>query len=511
MAPGHKQRYKLCFAYGCKQKVRGMMRLAWLGAVLLLTGLYFGATPIVADVLPGDTVEERAVNGAKEYIQNNNLKNPSLTMLMITRFKNALPALTRQWEELTGVKMKFIEANYADSAAKIMAEAVAKTGAYDIFNQFPSVVPDAAGAGVILPLDAYATRAQPDFAGMAAPLRAQQFYQGKLYLFLLSGDQLMLVLRKDLFELPGVKEELQTRYGREPGCPDTLAQWEQLAEFFHTKKGQTRWGKTFDYDLYGALGDRSVHFSHRHFPAYFGGLFFDREMRPRMSTPQGLQAMKAFSSIVKYMPPDIQSWGTPQIYSFWISGQAFSVMASPSIVGYGNTNAESNIKGQQLSCPIPGVQVNGKLVRRAPQVAGTGYMVSRYSKHPELAYYFLQWLTGPTKGDEAIAHPKGFWNPMRHSNLMHEAILAKFGQQFVEATLENAKYVTAPLMLPGNEAYFYVLDQYLALVIQGTISPEEAAKKIDEGWNKVTDDLGRQEQIKLWRSSVESGMYIDKF
>ena len=100
---------------------------------------------------------------------------------------------------------------------------------------------------------------------------------------------------------------------------------------------------------------------------------------------------------------------------------------------------------------------------------------------------------------------------MRRSNLTHEAILAKFGQQFVEATLENTKYVTSPLMLPGNEAYFHVLDTYLALVMQGTISPEEAAKKIDEGWNKVTDDLGRQEQIKLWRSSVESGMYIDKF
>jgi multiple sugar transport system substrate-binding protein len=488
-----------------------MMRLVWLGALLVLVGLHLGATPVRADVLPGETVEERAINGAKEYIKQNNLKNPSLTMLMLARFKNALPALTKQWEELTGVKMKFVEAPYTDSAVKILAEAVAKTGAYDIFNQFPSVVPDAAGAGVILPLDEYAARGQPDFSGMEAPLRAQQSYHGKLYFLLLSGDQLMLVLRKDLLELPGAREEFQTRYGRELGCPDTLAQWEQLVEFFHTKKGQTRWGKTFDYDLYGALGYRSMNSSHRHFPAYFGGLFFDKEMRPRMSTPQGLQAIKAFTSIVQYMPPDIQSWGTPQMYSFWIRGQAFSVMASPSIVGYGNANAESKIKGQQLSCSIPGVQVDSKLVRRSPQAAGTGYMISRYSKHPELAYYFLQWLTGPTKGDEAIAHPQGFWDPMRRSNLTHEAILAKFGQQFVEVTLENTRYVTAPLMLPGNEAYFHVLDKYLALVMQDTISSEEAAKKIDEGWNKVTDDLGRQEQIRLWRNGVESGMYIDKF
>ena len=88
------------------------MRLVWLGALLVLVGLHLGATPVRADVLPGETVEERAVNGAKEYIKNNNLKNPSLTMLMMARFKNALPALTKQWEELTGVKMKFVEATY---------------------------------------------------------------------------------------------------------------------------------------------------------------------------------------------------------------------------------------------------------------------------------------------------------------------------------------------------------------------------------------------------------------
>ena len=487
------------------------MRLVWLGAMLLLVGLHLGVTPVRADVLPGATVEERAINAAKEYIRDKNLKDPTLTMLMLARFKHALPTFTKQWEELTGVKMKLVEVSYADSTPKIMAESTAKTGAYDIFNQFPSVVPDAAAAGIILPLDDYAARGQPDFAGMEAPLQAQQSYAGKLYFFLLSGDQLMLVLRKDLMELQGVREEFQSKYGWELGCPDTLAQWEQLAEFFHTKKGQTRWGKTFEHDLYGAVGYRSMHSSHRYFPAYFGGLFFDKEMRPRLDTPRGIQALKTFSAMLKYMPPDIQHWGTPQIYSSWINGQAFSVMAAPAIVGYGNTNAESKIKGQQLSCLIPSAQVNGKLVRRAPQAAGTGYMVSRHSKHPELAYYFLQWLTGPTKGDEAIAHPQGFWDPMRRSNLTHEAILAKFGQQFVEATLENAKYATSPLMLPGNEAYFRVLDEYLTLTLRGSLSPEEAAKKIDEGWNKVTDDIGRQEQIKLWRSGVESGVYIDKF
>ncbi|MFO1350021.1 MAG: extracellular solute-binding protein [Gammaproteobacteria bacterium] len=464
-----------------------------------------------AETLPGATVEERAINGAKEYVKSHKLEQPTLTILLMSLFKNAMPAYAQRWQELTGVKINFIEYGYTDIPAKIMAEAVAKTGQYDIFNQFPYVVPDAAGAGVLVALDEYAAKGQPDFSGIVPALRAQQTYNGKLYFFLLDGDHLILELRKDILDLPGAKEEFKAQYGWEAGCPDTMAQWEQLAAFFHTKKGATRWGKTFDQDLYGAMGYRAMEFSYRHFPAYFGGLLFDKDMNPRINTPQGVAAIKAFTSIVKYMPPDIQGWGTPQIYPFWASGQAFSVMSFPSVVGFANSNADSKIKGQQLSCRMPGVEIDGKLVWRSPQAAGTGYMVSRYSKNPELAYYFLQWLTGPTVGDEAIADPKGFWDPFRQSNLSNPAIVAKFGQQFLETTMTNVKQAMSLLMLEGNSEYFNVLDKNLASVMQGNISAEQAAKNIEQGWNAVTDDIGREHQIEAWRSGVESGAYIDKF
>jgi multiple sugar transport system substrate-binding protein len=65
-------------------------------------------------------------------------------------------------------------------------------------------------------------------------------------------------------------------------------------------------------------------------------------------------------------------------------------------------------------------------------------------------------------------------------------------------------------MIPGNEEYFNVMDQHLALVMQGHITAEEAAKKIADGWDKITDDIGRKSQIAAWRKSVESGAYIDK-
>jgi ABC-type glycerol-3-phosphate transport system substrate-binding protein len=86
-------------------------------------------------------------------------------------------------------------------------------------------------------------------------------------------------------------------------------------------------------------------------------------------------------------------------------------------------------------------------------------MINRYSKHPELAYYFLQWLTGPTKGDEAIAHPKGFWDPMRRSNLTNEAILPSSGNGLSRSPWKM------PSMPPAANAarqrsYFNILDKH---------------------------------------------------
>lgn len=147
-----------------------------------------------------------------------------------------------------------------------------------------------------------------------------------------------------------------------------MADWEEQAKFFHTKASETRWGITFEQPLYGAMGYRSVNFTHRHFPAYFGGLLFDADMKPKINTPQRIAANKALSSIVQYMPEDIQGWGTPQIYPFWGSGQAYSVMSLPSIFGFGNANPNSKVKGKQLPCVIPATTAGGEPVRRAAEL-----------------------------------------------------------------------------------------------------------------------------------------------
>ncbi|MCC7346297.1 MAG: extracellular solute-binding protein [Variibacter sp.] len=488
------------------------MKKGLMAVSVIALSLALGLSAAQAQTLPGATVSERAVAGAKQYIKDKNLKDPKITILLNSLFKNAQPRYNEEWEKLTGVKIESIPLGYTDIPAKVMAEAVAKTGVYDIFNDFPYTIPDAVGAGVLAPLDAWIAKGKPDYAGIAPAFLGQQAYRGKQYAMTLDGDHLMLVLRKDLVENPQARAEYQQRFGKALGCPETMKEWEQQAAFFHTEKGKTRWGITFDQPLYGAMGYRAINFSYRHFPAYLGALAFDKDMKPQIDTPNGIRAIKEFVSIVKYMPTDIQGWNTAQIYPFWGSGQVYSVMSFPSIVGFGEKNPSSKVATKQLPCLVPQVEVNGKLARRIPQAAGTSYMVNKYSKHPELAYYFMQWLASPEVGDRAVADAEGFWDPFRESQRNNAKIVDKYGsKEFLNTTLDAVNQVVSLLWIQGNYEYFKILDNQLADVMSGNITAEEAAKRIAKGWDGVTEDVGRKEQIEAWRAGVESGIYIDKF
>jgi multiple sugar transport system substrate-binding protein len=479
-----------------------MRRFSWALCGLLLLGMPQALAGPVAD---------RAIAGAKEYVKAKNLRDPKLTILLSSIYNNSFPDFARKWEELTGIKLEIVPLGYTDIPAKIMQEGVAKTGVYDIFNDFPYTMPDAVGAKVIIPLDQYAAKYKPDFSGIAAGLQYQQYYDDKLYIMVNDGDHLILALRKDLVENPQAMAEYKAKFNQDLGCPDTVAEWAQQASFFQTSEGATRWGVKFDKPLYGALAHRSINFSYRHFPVYMKGLLFDKDMNPRITTPDGIAAIKAFAASVDNMPKDIQGWGTPQIYPFWASGQAYSAMSFPSVISFGSSNPDSVIKGKQIACLIPGKMINGALVRRSPQAAGTGYMVSAYSKNPELAYLFIQWFTSPSVSDEAVAHPKGFWDPFRDDQVNNPAIIGRFGEQIVRTTLENSKYAASLLLIEGNYEYFKILDVNLADVMNKNITAEEAAKRIEAGWNKVTSDVGRPNQIRIWRKGVEKGIYLDKF
>jgi multiple sugar transport system substrate-binding protein len=483
------------------------------GFVMLAMDVTDGGTSrIHAQTVPGATVEERAVNGARAYLKKVGVDRLEQTMMLVSLLAKAQPKYLDEWEKLTSIRIKTVEYGYTDIPSKIMADAVAKSGQYDIYNHQMYMVPDAVEAGVVVPLDQWATVGKPYFDDVPKTLRNEMYYRGKLYAFFTDGDQTVLALRKDLLELPAARAAFKAKFGWEPGCPETWKQWEDLASFFNGKKGQNFHGITLDKDLYGAQEYRARDFTYRWWQGRYaskGKLLFDRTMKPLIDGPEGIETTREMVSLTRHMPKDIFGWGTPQNYPFFAQGNSFSIATFPSVVGYAEKAPGTVISGKVLSCVVPGSMVKGKLVRRSVQPAGTQYMVSRYSKHPEAAYWFLQWFTGPEVGNRAVADPAGFWDPFRPSQVKDPGVIAKFGEQFLQVTMENAKIAVPMLPLQGNREYFDVLDVNLQEACLGKLTAEDAMRRTARAWDKITDDIGRKKQTEAWKTVVEAGSYFD--
>lgn len=486
------------------------MRTLWTVGVAVLLVMAVGVAQ--AQTLPGATPEERAVNGAKAYLKKIGVERLEQTMMLVSLFAKAQPKYLEEWEKLTGIKIKTIEYGYTEIPAKIMADAVAKSGQYDIYNHQMYMLPDAVEAGAIASLDDYAARGKPFFDDIPKTLRTEMYYKGKLYTFFTDGDQTVLALRKDLLELPEAAKAFKVKFGWEPGCPDTWKQWEELASFYQGKKGDRFYGLALEKDLYGAQEYRAREFGYRWWQGRYiskGKHLFDRNMKPLIDGPEGIETTREQIALTKHMPKDIFGWGTPQNYPFFAQGNSFSIATFPSLVGYSQNAQGTVLKGKVLSCLVPGSLVKGKLVRRSVQPAGTNYMVSRFSKHPEAAYWFLQWFTGPEVGNRAVADRDGFWEPFRVGQEKDKNIVARFGEQFMKVTLENAKIAVPMIPLQGNREYFDALDVSLQEAYHGRISAEDAMKRTARQWEKITDDIGRKKQIEAWKYVVESGAYFD--
>jgi multiple sugar transport system substrate-binding protein len=57
--------------------------------------------------------------------------------------------------------------------------------------------------------------------------------------------------------------------------------------------------------------------------------------------------------------------------------------------------------------------------------------------------------------------------------------------------------MSSDLKIPGAQQYTaVVLDTELARYMAGEITVDEALKNIETGWEKITDDFGRDKQVK---------------
>jgi len=312
------------------------------------------------------------------------------------------------------------------------------------------------------------------------------------------GDNWIMVIRKDLLDAPGEKQKFKAKYGWEPGCPDTYEQWYQLAEFFtRDPKG------TGVPELYGAMGYRARGWGWRWWLQQFyakGGMPFDDGMKPLIAGKEGAEALRDYIALTKFMPKDILGWATPQAYPFYAGGNAFSIMTYPSIAIAAEHPERSKVVGKNKYCLVPGYVVGGKLVRRALQGYGNIFYVSNYAKHPEAAYWLSQYLTSKEVSARLVAGPNSVYDPYRRSHLTDPRVIKARTKEMVEIHLKNAQVMAPMILIQGAVEYNDALDLNVQEALFGKIAVEDALKNTATAWEKITNQIGRRQQIDGWKA-----------
>jgi multiple sugar transport system substrate-binding protein len=466
------------------------------GALALGLSLWAGAA--AAQPVAGATADERAVNGARAYMKAKGLTSLKLNMMMPSIFTAGSTGEMTAFEKETGIGVNYFEVGILQIQSKAMSEAVAKSGSFDFWIGDPISLPDLVEAGLARPIDDFVARGRPDFDDIIGGFQEQGRYKAKTYGLVADGDNFILVLRKDWLDKPEERQKFKAKYGWEPGCPDTYEQWYQLAEFFtRDTKG------TGVPDLYGAMGYRSRGWGWRWWLQQFyakGGMPFDDQMKPLIAGKEGVEALRDYIALTKFMPKDILGWATPQAYPFYAGGNAFSIMTYPSVAIAAEHPEKSKIAGKNKYCLVPGYMVGGKLVRRAIQGYGNIFYVSNFGKHPEAAYWLAQYMTSKEVSARLVAGPNSVYDPYRRSHLTDPRVIKARTKEMLEVHLKNAQVSPPMILIQGAVEYNDVLDQNVQEALLGKLTPEQALQNTAAAWERITNQLGRRQQIEGWKA-----------
>ena len=470
-------------------------------------GVVWSVAPGYAAIIPGSTPEERAINGAKAYMKEKGLKNLTMNVLINTLQARALRHVGPEFEKATGIKLKLIEMGYTDMTQKVLAEAIAKSGAYHVIMHFADSIPDGVESGVLIPFEPFIERYKPDVEGFLKFIDMAK-YKGKTYAFPGDGSAFGLWARKDLLENPKEKANYKAKYGYELGCPETWERLRDIAEFFTRDTNGD--GKI---DLYGYHGYRARNFASKWWLQRFlsmGKLPFDENMNPLIDGPEGVQATKQFVAVHKFMHPDVLGWGTAQHYPFWGSGKVATFLAWGSAMSYARNPARKPpMRDKVMACMIPGSRFSGRLIRWSVHVNGPLWMVSRYAPHPELAYTLAQWISSPKSSAKFVAFPRGVSKPYRKTHGADPGIQNTYGKSFLEVNEKHLQTLTPTIHLVAFQEYMDALDTRVLDVILGKTSAEEAMKRAKADWNRITNDVGRNNQIEAWKTQIPLYPKID--
>jgi len=438
----------------------------------------------------------------------------------------------KPWEAYTGAKIEWIDLAQADYNARLQQAIATETVDFDILEMGAPFEGDVCGKGLASEMPDWVKQQiqMDDYVHyLKAPVGT---WGGKTYRISIDGDCHNFNYRTDYFSDPGLAKAWKAEgHEGEWEVPKTWQKVQEVTKFLGGKKfqGMDAYGYLDPAKGWGGfgfyfLGSRATAYA-KH-PDDKAWLFDADTMKPRVNNPAWVRAIQDVIDALPSEPPNqlnadpgttaFQQFlaGTGSMVSWWGDVGSMAKTSDSSVVG--------DVTGFSI---LPGSDdvYNSKTGKWdklpsgpnfAPNMAYIGwgvYVMARVdgdSKKHKAAWSAAAHIGGKDLSLWTTAYPSGF-QPYRQSHFnISEWTAAGYDKAFITSYLNsqidsyNHPNAAIEPRIPGIFQYYSTAEDELAGIFAGKYSAQAGADRIAAAWEKLTDQIGREKQIKLYKASL---------
>ena len=438
----------------------------------------------------------------------------------------------KPWEAYTGAKITWIDLAQADYNPRLQQAIATETVDFDIIEMGAPFEGDVAGKGLASEMPEWVME-QIDMDDYVDYLRAPVgTWDGKTYRISVDGDCHNFNYRTDYFSDAKLAAAWQAEGGKgEWGVPRTWQQVQAVTKFLKGKKvgGVDAYGYLDAPKGWGGfgfyfLGSRATAYAkHPDDPAW---LFDVDTMKPRINNPAWVRAIQDVIDALPFEPGD-QLNADPGTTGFqqFLAGTG-SMLSWWGDIGSNAQTSDGSVIGDVVGFDIlPGSDdvynaKTGQWERLAsgpnfaPNMAYIGwgvYVMARVDSDPvkhKAAWSAAAHIGGKDLSLWTVAYPSGF-QPYRNSHFqIGEWVEAGYDEAFISSYLAsqansyNHKNAAIEPRIPGIFQYYSVAEDELSKIFAGQFDAQTGADRIAAAWERITDQIGRKQQIALYRTSL---------
>jgi multiple sugar transport system substrate-binding protein len=441
----------------------------------------------------------------------------------------------KPWEAYTGATIDWIDLAQDDYNGRLQQAIATGTVDWDIMEMGAPFEGDTAGRGLLDPMPDWVAE-QIDMEDYVDYLKAPVgTWDDQTYRISIDGDTHTLAYRTDYYDNADFAAAWAEEGDGSEWAPPTT--WEQVNAQSKFLAGKT--DPLTGLDAYGIvdplnylwggfgfyfLADRAAPYV-KH-PDNAAWLFDPETMKPLVNTPGWVQAIQDVIDLMAApgaYPPD-QINADPNTTAF----QQFLAGTGGAVMWWGDVGSNARTSDTSLVGDVVGFDINPGSTRVYNWQSGEWEDTANVSPHNA----YIGWgvyVTNRVSGDElkrkcawsAAAHlggkdlslwtsayPSGF-QPYRNSHFNYdEWEAAGYDRAFVEDYLSsNADSYNHPNAaneprIPGIFQYYSRAEDELVKGLGSGASAQEIADAIAAGWEEITDQIGRESQIELYRASL---------